>query len=283
MNFDNYSDEIRKSPILEDKFKLKVNQGSLADNDYISFINARKIMQPLADATKNVGVINVTRDEDGIIRNTTPVFKYKGDYYPNLSLAVALDKLKSNAVIFQNGKIELDKEHSIPLDKTNRAILNWYGKSKTHNNVSFWEVLKAQKNNDIQFLKNNFENKIIYIGTTATSLYDLKSTPVDMAMSGVELHATFINNILDNNFIKKIAVEIDFLISIILSLLVGYYVLKTHSVVKTFFTLFFVIFLYCVCATFIMHKFNLWISVVLPVISIIMTFVLVYCEKYLLK
>ena len=40
---------------------------------------------------------------------------------------------------------------------------------------------------------------------------------------------------------------------------------------------------YMFFTVFIMQVFNIWISVVLPVIAIIMTFILVYSEKYLLK
>ena len=49
----------------------------------------------------------------------------------------------------------------------------------------------------------NFKNKIIFVGTTAQSLFDTKSVPVDKIYPGVELHATYLNNIIDNSFIKK--------------------------------------------------------------------------------
>ena len=79
MNFDNYSEEIRKAATLDEKYKLKISKGELADNDYITFSNVREVMPQLRIATKNIGSINVTRDEDGVIRYVTPVFKYKKD------------------------------------------------------------------------------------------------------------------------------------------------------------------------------------------------------------
>ena len=89
MNFDNYSDDIRKSPILDKKFELNIKQGELKDNEYINYINARTVMKDLSNATDNIGIISIIRDSDGIIREATPIFKYKNNYYPNLSLAVA--------------------------------------------------------------------------------------------------------------------------------------------------------------------------------------------------
>lgn len=283
MNFDNYSDEIRKSPEINDKFKLKIKDGYLEDNPYITFINARTAMPELMDAAKNIGIINVTRDKDGIIRNATPIFKYKNEYYPNLSLLAAMKYLNADSLSIVNNDIILDKKHSIPLDTTQRTILNWYGKSNTYTHIPLWEVIKAQKENNLAFINENFKNKIIYVGTTATSLSDIKSVPVESNMSGVELHATFFNNILDNNFIKKSSLEVDFLISIILCLVVGYLVLKTENVAKTFFFLFSTLILYSIFTLILMQTFNIWVTIIFPFITTITTFILIYCEKYLLK
>lgn len=282
MNFDNYNDKIRISPNLDEKLKLKIKEGKLNDSPFITFINARTVMQELSQATDNIGLINVTRDADGVIRNATPIFKYKNEYYPNLSLKVAMDILGVDEVSIKNKSIILDKNHTIPLDNSQRAILNWYGNSKTYEHIPLWEILDAEKNNNLDYLKK-FENKIIYIGTTATSLSDIKSVPTESNLAGVELHTTFINNILDNNFIKITRINIDFLISILLSLLIGYYVLKTPSIIKTFFFLVATLLFYTLISIYLMAKFNIWINIILPYTSMITIFVLTYCEKYLLK
>ena len=84
-------------------------------------------MPELSEVTDNIGSINVTRDSDGIIRNITPIFRYKGDYYPNLSLKVAMDLFNIEKISIIDNSIILDSKHIIPLDITKRAILNWYG------------------------------------------------------------------------------------------------------------------------------------------------------------
>ena len=283
MSFDNYPDDVRKSPQLEDKLQLKIAQGKLEDNQYVTFTNCRKVMQEITDVTKNIGIINAHRDSDGIIRDVTPIFKYKNNYYPNLSLAVATDMFKTNSVKIDKNNIIINDEYKIPLDNTQRAILNWYGGAETYKHIPFWQLVKAYKENDYKFIKDNFENKIIYVGTTAVSLSDVKSAPVESNVSGVEFHTTFLNNILDKNFIKKVDVKVDFLIAIILSFIVGYFVLKTSSVAKTFLILFAVLLSYGIIATYSMMMFNIWLSFILPFIASIITFILIYCEKYLLK
>lgn len=281
MNFDNYNEAVRTPKILDNKLKLKVDKGFLSDNQYITFTNVRPLMDDLEKAAGQVGSINVVRDEDGIIRTTIPVFKYRKEYYPNLSLALALNMLDKKSISIKKNTIIIDKKHKIPLDKTNRAIINWYGKKGTYKNIPLWEVI--EKKDDIGFLQNNFEDKIVYIGTTATSLADIKSTPLEPHLSGVELHGNFLNNILDNNFIKRLPLKIDFLISIILSFIIGYFVLRTDSVLKTFIVLFATLVLYALISTYALLFFKIWMSVVFPYITMFCTFILVYCEKYLLK
>ena len=282
-NFDNTSYEVRKPARLDNKFKLTVYGEKLKSNDYIKYSNVRFVMNELASATSKVGMINVNRDEDGVIRNATPIFEYQDKYYPNLTFLAALDLLAKKQVMVMDNKIIIDENHIIPLDDTNRAILNWYGAGQTYEYISFWKIIKAINENNQKFLVDNFKNKIIYIGTTATSLSDIKTVPTDSLIAGVELHCTFLNNILDNNFIKKIPIKINFLIAIILSLMVGYYVLKTDSVFKTYLFLFLTMGIYAIVATLLMACFNLWISLIVPYSAIVMTFILIYCEKYLLK
>lgn len=283
MNFDNYPAEVRMPKTLDKKLQLKIDKGELKDNEFVTFINSRTVMKELSDVTNNIAIINVTRDKDGIIRNATPIFKYKNNYYPNLSLAVALSALGGDSVSIEKKSIVIDKEHKIPLDATNRTILNWYGKGKTYTHVPLWHVLKAIKENDIAFLSENFENKIIYIGTTATSLSDIKSVPTESNLAGVELHTTFVNNVLDNNFIKQADIKVDLLIAVALSLLVGYFVLKIASVLKTVLFLIGTLVIYSLIALYSMQFFNIWLNLVLPYTTTIATFVLVYCEKYILK
>ena len=282
MNFDNYSDDIRKSPELENKFKIKIKNITPQDYSFYSYTNARMVMDSIRSATKNVGSINIIRSEDGIIRNEIPIYGYKDEFYPNLSLLVALDILNKDKIEIKNNSIAIDENHIIPINKTGETTLNWYGKSKTFTRIPLWEVMKAIKENNHKFLEDNFKYRIIYIGTTATSLSDVKSVPVDYDFAGVEIHATFLNNILDNDFIKKAPFRVDLIISIILCMIVGLTVLKSHSILKNSIFLILTLGLYLIFATVVMNNYNLWLGVIIPLISMALTFVGVYLTKYLL-
>ena len=287
MNFDNYPSQIRKPPILPKSLEFDVKNADVIKNSpYLHFKNCRNAMDELIEVTPNFGFINVTRDEDGIIRYIAPMFYYNGAYYPNLTTLIAVKYLNvspNSLYVDKKNNLVLDNNHKIPLNHDGRAIVNWYGREGTFEHISLWEVDSAINKNDISFLKNKFENKIVYIGTTVTALADVKSTPVSFMYPGVETHATFLNNILDNNFIKHLSFRADIIISILICFFIGYLILKLESVPLSILCSVAIIALYLILTLFAMDFFNLWLGVVLPVFSATVIIIAAYIAKYLLK
>lgn len=287
MNFDNYPSKIRSAPDLPQALQIKVKNGDIIKNSpFLHFTNCRKVMDELLAVTSRIGLINVTRDNDGIIRYISPVFYYKGAYYPNLTASIAMNYLGVNTDnLYINSKRELvlDKDHKIPLMPDGRSVINWYGKEGTFEHVSLWEVDDAINNNDTKFLKEKFENKIIYIGTTVTALADIKSTPVSFMYPGVETHATFLNNILDNNFIIHTSFRVDIAIAVVLCILIGFFILKLDSVPYSVLASIAVIIAYLIITVVAMEYFHLWLGIILPLMSATLIFIAAYITKYLLK
>jgi len=50
---------------------------------------------------------------------------------------------------------------------------------------------------------NIFKGKLVLVGTSATGLFDVKSTPIEPVMPGVELHAQALENILSGTALKR--------------------------------------------------------------------------------
>ncbi len=286
MNFDNYPSLIRKPPVLPENLKINLKNGDIIKKSHLlNFSNCRNAMNELLEVTPNFGFINVTRDDDGIIRYIAPFFYYKNGYYPNLTTLIALKYLNIDPekIYVKNNKLVLDKSHIIPLNPDGRAVVNWYGKEGTFEHISLWEVDNAINNNDIDFLKNKFENKIIYIGTTVTALADIKSTPVSFMYPGVETHATFLNNILDNNFITHFSFKADLIVSVILCFLIGFCILRFESVTYSVLCSIIIVILYLIFTVFVMDFFNVWLGIVLPMLCATVIFIAAYIAKYLLK
>lgn len=294
INFDNQEPALRKPVDLPDYLKANVKNESDIDFSPETFTNCRAILSEIIDSTSNIGHINLIREDDGIARSIPPFAVYKGDYYPHLALKAALKYLQKNEnystndfVITKNGEIRL-KNRTIPVMKNGSVILNWYGPSglnnaKSFEYIPFWKVEKTMYNVENLIPKDFFKNKIVYIGTSATSLFDLKSVPTDKIFPGVEIHTTFINNLLDNDFIKRTPFHVDIIVSLLLGLAVGLVTLRTKStVISSLFTILTAV-VYVIFATLLMFYFNYWIAVIMPVLSMAVVFTAVYIAKYILK
>lgn len=245
-------------------------------------------MSSLIDGKVNIGMTNVQRASDGILREVTPIMMYKDKYYPYLSFKAGADYIEQkNAkdfVIDANSNLKVF-DTKIPLTKDGNAILNWYGPSGTHTIIPMYEVINAMtgtnKNLNTKF---DFKDKVIIIGTTATALQDNKSVPIqNIIYPGVEVHATFFNNMLDNNFIRKTDAFTDIIIITSVIAIVGAIVmLSTSTLFASLSTILFGI-AYLFISYYLMELYNLWIPVVMPVISIMAAFALSFLAKYLLK
>lgn len=289
MNFDNQNEELRKAIDLPESLNTNIEGdiGFLKKAEYINFKNVRGIIPELLYGTDNIGFINIARDKDGIIRSKLPVFVYKDKFYKHLTLLVALDLLKLDIK-----NLKIDNEHNlilsekdkrfIPLQDNGKAYLNWYGPAFTYEYIPVWEVDKAIDKNDLKFLEDKFKNKIVYVGVTTTSSSDVKSTPLSARYAGVEVHTTFLNNILDNNFIKKTNLIFDIVISLILAAITGLIVYRSKSVSIASVKVFVLIVLYTLITLVVMHYMNLWIPLVLPIVCAVATITASYAVKYII-
>ena len=286
MNFDNQANDVRYPIDLPQRLAINVDNKSHIDfSKKYRFSNCRPILSELINGNVNIGMTNVVRSEDGIIRNIAPIMIYKNNYYPYLTFKAGADYLQQDFV----NSFEIDKSSNlnlfgtkIPLTSDGEAILNWYGQSGTHTVVPMYKLINEMEKN----IKSDFDfkDKIIIIGTTAMSLHDTKSVPVQKEVyPGVEVHATFFNNILDNNFIKKTSLITNIFITIAVVAIVGGIVMLSTSTIFAFLstTLFAIAYLFI--SYYMMELKNLWIPVVIPFISIMAAFALSFLAKYLMK
>ena len=255
--------------------------------DYFEYTNCRVILDGIMNATSNIGVINVLRGNDGILRQMPLVYKYKGKYYPQLGFKVALDALglkdKKDFVIDKKGNLILDSTHKIPLISDGTTILNWYGPGQTFTYIPLHELINAVEGNQPSNKNFDFHNKIVYFGATASSLFDIKTVPVDKVYPGVEVQATYVNNLIDSSLIKKATKPIKFTIDIILVLLtisallfIGSMTVATSIIIVT-------VIAYIALSYFLMAKYNLWLPLISPILYALSGYIIAVIYKYLTK
>ena len=284
MNFDNQSEDLRVPPNLPQKLTINIQNNSEIDFNQLTYTNCRTILEGILNATSNVGIINVSRSDDGVLRKMPLIVKYKNEFYPQLALKVGLNYIGENSQSYEinnNSEFKLGGRE-IFLDNDGSAILNWYGPAGTYTYIPMYKLIKAV-NGEKTELDYDFSNKIVYFGTTAASLFDIKTVPVGKIYPGVEVQATYVNNIIDNNFIKKVNRGYTIALSILLALLIASVVSRVSSAFAASMMSLSVYFLYILIAYYAMKFENLWLEVVYPLIFSIAAFTCTYIIKYLIK
>lgn len=263
MNLDNQPEDLRIPPQLPEKLTVKPYPNV---KDTIEYSNCRVILQGILDATSNIGMINVSRSDDGVLREMPLYLKYNGKYYPQLGYRVAL----------ASGNVK-----NVQPNEDASVILNWYGPAGTFENISMYKLLKAVENNDINAF--DFHNKIVYFGATAASLFDIKTVPVDKVYPGVEVQATYVNNLLDGSLIKQCPEYVNILAGLLLALLTVIFVMKIQSMPTAFGLSVTISAFYVMFAYELMRFKYYWIKIVSPLSIVLFAFILAVIVKYLIK
>lgn len=155
----------------------------------------------LQTAAREGGFINIFADSDGIYRHVPLLIQYKEGVYPSLALRAVISYLGTQVKLITpqyNHQIRLEglsvDSTTIPLDNYGQALIPFIGKSYTFPYFSATDVLHHK------IPKKALQGKIIFVGTSATGLGDLKATAIQNPFPGVEIQATIANGILTDDF-----------------------------------------------------------------------------------
>jgi adenylate cyclase len=152
--------------------------------------------------------INMVPDEDGTLRWEPLAVDFQGEYYAPIGLqAVSLYRgLKREDVVLDcQGAVRIGST-VIPTDEHARLLINYRGPNGTFPMYSVSDIL------DRTLPADTFRDKIVLIGATAIGIYDLRVTPFSPNLSGIEKHASVVDNILHGDFLVRTDVSVVFLI-----------------------------------------------------------------------
>jgi CHASE2 domain-containing sensor protein len=130
-----------------------------------------------------LGTHNIYPDSDGVARAYTMYHDAYGWRLPSLPVRLA-------------------EELHWPLPERHDILLNWRGKPFTYPYVSFSDVFQDMLNKNRKRPQDEFTGKIVIIGSTAPSLFDVKATSMAKQFPGVEILATAIDNVKHEDFIR---------------------------------------------------------------------------------
>ncbi len=222
-------------------------------------------IEVLRKAASKLGVINVEPDDDGIIRRIPLYYRIEDVILPQVALAPVCER---NQAIHSN--------------KEGKFRLYWYGSGGVdgafgEQYISMCYVLALARQHlygessaEAQALMKRLQGKYIIIGTTAGGLFDLKPTPTDRIFPGMEIWATALSNYLCGDNVYNLPIELHLLVLVLIAFGVYFSFARfEQSVIVPLLLSVTVIFILSIVC------WRTW-SLLLPVISILNTFLIAY-------
>lgn len=233
------------------------------------FIGNLPIIQKYATAA---GFINVFPDDDGIIRRVPILINYHDQLYTSLAFETVRQFLLTHMTINTGDYLKEKKIESIalgkyiiPTDDKTQVIIPFHGPAFTFPYFSATDVLHNQ------IPMNSLQGKIVFIGTSATGLGDLKATAVENIFPGVEIQANIAQGILDNTFYQRPAwasgaeIFLTFFPAILFVFIFPYLGPRTLSLFILIIPVLFIFF-----ANLLWNYNNFIISVFMPIVTILL-------------
>ncbi|MDA3860158.1 MAG: adenylate/guanylate cyclase domain-containing protein [Melioribacteraceae bacterium] len=228
--FDNYfRDDLNKIKLPPNMLQTPISSFSQLPK-LIEITNPNLPIKSLSDNAHRIGFAHISPDGDGTTRHYEPLFIYDSLLVANFSFQLVLDALEIDSIYFRDNFCDLYSKGiiaiEIPIDKEGRTYLNYSGRKKTFRYISFSDIIQKR------IPPKYFKDKIIFVGSSAIGLHDLKTIPIDRNYPGVELHATFVQNALQNEFINPIDNRVQIL-GLMLLVLISFYLFSRFNITWT--------------------------------------------------
>jgi adenylate cyclase len=160
-------------------------------------------------ATGN-GAFNSTPEGDNVIRRVPLLFQSQGELYPSLAAeALRIVQGRKTYLIKSSGasattafgaQTGIDTiaigQFLAQTDDRGRMFLRFTPKVPDRY-IPAWRILEGE------FEPDDVAGKIVFVGTSAAGLGDLRATPLQRAVPGVEIHAQVIEQIINEEFLER--------------------------------------------------------------------------------
>jgi len=176
-------------------------KGSNAASFLPQFGGILRNLPSLENSAKGEGVITILPERDAIIRRVPSVVIAGNVYRPSLGLEMLRIATGGQAMLIKADNAGVNSVVvggvDIPTDGNGRI---WVHFTKFNSRPDY---IPAKVILDGTVDPKRLQNKLIFIGTSATGLLDIKTTPLDPAMPGVEVHAQLIETILSKSYLTR--------------------------------------------------------------------------------
>jgi adenylate cyclase len=166
----------------------------------IEFPGLLRNVPVLEQAAAGRGLFTIRTERDGIVRRVPMLMLAQGAVMPSLSLEMLRAATGTDTLFVKSDRAGIRsvgvRGFEIPTDRNAQLWVHFARRDSTIY-VSAADVLDSKVD------PAKIAHKLVLIGTSAVGLLDLKTTPVDPAMPGVEVHAQVLESALTRNVLSQ--------------------------------------------------------------------------------
>src|SRR5229473_367697 len=176
----------------------------------LAFNGASRNLPELENAARGIGAFNWVADRDQIVRRVALMFRLDQSFVP--SLAAEALRVAQGATTYVLKASNASGESAfgqstglnhirigdieVPTDGEGGVYLKFHHFDKAAY-IPAWKVLAGE------VPQEDIEGRIILVGTSAPGLLDLRATPVDAAVPGIDIHAQVLEHLLTGRFLER--------------------------------------------------------------------------------
>ncbi len=154
----------------------------------------------LEQAAAGRGILTIRPERDGIVRRVPMIVVAQDATMPSLSFEILRAVTGTETILVKSDRAGIKsvavKGFEVPTDANAQLWVHFAHRDRSIY-VSAADVL------DGLVPPQSIGRKLILIGTSAAGLLDLKTTPVDRAMAGVEIHAQVLESMLTRSVLSQ--------------------------------------------------------------------------------
>jgi adenylate cyclase len=154
----------------------------------------------LEHAAAGRGLFTIKPERDGIIRRVPMMMQAQGATMPSLSFEILRVATGTDTIFIKSDKAGIKsiavKGLEVPTDRNSQLWVH-FARRDPSIYVSASDVLEGR------VAPEKIARKLVLIGTSAVGLLDLKTTPIDPVMPGVEIHAQVLESALTRTVLSQ--------------------------------------------------------------------------------
>ncbi|MDB5706731.1 MAG: adenylate cyclase [Sphingomonas bacterium] len=187
--------------------------GSPPNTGKATYKGAIQPLPALRNAASGLGFVSLPPDSDGIVRKAPLISTENGQLLPSLSLEALRTAYQTQSVIVKSsdasGEYSGDGSNVVSLKVGDSEVpttpsgqlMMYFTAPHPERIVPAWKILTGRMSPEE--MQRNFQGQVVFIGTSAQGLYDLKSTPVAQTELGVVVHAQALEQIITKTFLSQ--------------------------------------------------------------------------------